>query len=110
MLSGREVTKTARALTIAKDALIGGAVATGIASIVVGRLLGRESERGAAPLDETGMAAPYADERARKLQRATETLSTAGMLLDAGVIGLTALLAMQSSKSPKFSFVSRFLP
>jgi hypothetical protein len=56
------------------------------------------------------MAAPYADERARKLQRATETLSTAGMLLDAGVIGLTALLAMQSSKSPKFSFVSRFLP
>jgi len=110
LLSGREVTKSARALTITKDALIGGAVVTGIASIVLGRLLGRETERGAAPLDESGQAAPYASRRARGLQKATEALSTAGMALDAGVIGVTALLAMQAGKSGKFSLLSRILP
>jgi hypothetical protein len=110
LLSGREVTKSARSLTLAKDALIGGAVVTGIASIVLGRLLSREIEERSAPLDETGQVAPYASRRARGLQRATEVLSVAGMALDAGVIGVTALLAMQSAKSGRFALLSRILP
>ena len=41
MLSGREVTRSARPLTVAKDALIVASLATGLASVVLGRILGK---------------------------------------------------------------------
>ncbi len=103
MLSGREVDRLSRPMTVAKDALIVASLATGVASVVLGRMLGakvRNDER-------TSM---QHREKVETLRRAVGAVGLVNLAANVGIMGLTAALAMQASKSNKFSVVSRFLP
>jgi hypothetical protein len=101
MLSGRSVSRTARRLSVAKDALVIASLATGIASVIVGRMLGTQTGNGAHVED---------DQRARKLRRAVSTLGMANLAANIGVTGVTTALSMEGSRSLPFSLVSRALP
>ena len=101
LLSGREVNRLSRPLTVAKDALIVGSLATGIASIVLGRALGRRVRREATLADR---------ERTETLRRAVGATGLVNLAANVGILGVTAALAMQGAKSPTFSLFSRRLP
>ena len=101
LLSGREVNRLSRPLTVAKDALIVGSLATGIASIVLGRALGRRVRRDATLADR---------ERTETLRRAVGATGLVNLAANVGILGVTAALAMQGAKSPTFSLFSRRLP
>jgi hypothetical protein len=105
MLSGREAGSTARTLTLVKDVLVAASVATGVASLVLGRLLGRRVRR----RNGDQRALPAAD-RDHALERTVATVGTANLAANLGVLGVTAVLAMQASESPRFTWTSRHLP
>ena len=44
------------------------------------------------------------------LQRAVGGLGIANLMANVGVLGITAALAMEGSRSPRFAARSRFLP
>jgi hypothetical protein len=50
-----------------------------------------------------------APKQAKGLDRMTDVFGIANLICGAGVIAVTAILAMQSGKSTKWSAVSRFL-
>jgi uncharacterized membrane protein len=99
LLSGREVSKKARPMTIAKDALVIASLFTGIASIVAGRMLGKrvtEQKR-----DREGH---------EKLRKVVGALGMANLASNVGVAGVTTALAMEGSHSGRFGVISRLLP
>ena len=99
LLSGREVSKQARPMTIAKDALVIASLCTGIASIVAGRILGKrvtEQKR-----DREGH---------EKLRKVVGALGMANLASNVGVAGVTTALAMEGNQSGRFGVISRFLP
>lgn len=102
MLSGKEVTGRARSLTLAKDILVGAALVTGVATFVIGRVLGKKVKQGAGPEQE--------EPESKGLERAVSIVGAANMLATAGILGVTAALAMEGSKSPQFAVKSRRLP
>jgi uncharacterized membrane protein len=109
LLSGREAGKLPRGLTLAKDILVGATLATGVGSLILSRLLGRRVRRGEGP----AVAASRGDEGARRtrtFEKVVGVLGTANLAAGAGVLGLTAALAMQSAESARFVPVSRQLP
>jgi uncharacterized membrane protein len=101
MLSGREVDRTSRPLTIVKDALIVASVATGIASVVIGRVLGAKA-RATQGLEDR--------EKTETLRRAVGAVGIVNLAANLAILGVTTALAMEAAKSPKFSFWSRLLP
>ena len=105
MLSGREVNNVSRPLTVAKDALIVASLATGVASVLLGRMLGKKvRDREVQPqgLEER--------EQIETLRRAVGAVGAVNLAANIGIMGVTTALSMQAAKSPKFSFWSRFLP
>ncbi len=103
MLSGREVSRTGRTLTRVKDGLVIASLATGVASIALGRVLGKKvRER------EQGGARP--DASIERLSKAVRVLGTLNLLATAGIGAVTTGLSMQASRSLPFSYVSRKLP
>jgi hypothetical protein len=98
ILTGREVSRAARALTITKDALVGSSVGVGLGAMIVGRLLSRAKQEHVEPA------------RVRKIHRAVNVLGDVQLGLTAAILGVTSALAMQAGRSTKFSAVSRFLP
>jgi hypothetical protein len=100
MLSGREVSPRACALTRVKDLLVGASLITGVTSIVLGRILGRRIRR----------ASEMEHERPRKLARAVGVAGALNLVATAGVAAVTALLAMEAGKSMRFARKSRTLP
>jgi hypothetical protein len=111
MLSGREVSYAARRMTRLKDGLIVAGLVTGIGTAVLGRMLGRCAQRGEGPAQvrETGGAA-RGGERTMALQRAVGGLGIANLISNIATLGITAALAMEGSRSPRFAARSRFLP
>lgn len=101
MLTGREVNRRARPLTVAKDALITASLATGIASVIMGRLLGKRVRT------QTTLAER---EKVETLRRAVGATGLVNLAANLGILGITTALSMQAAKSSKFSLVSRFLP
>ena len=101
MLSGREVNRMSRPLTVAKDALIGASLLTGVASVVLGRMLGNRA-RTQTTLEER--------ERVETLRRAVGATGLVNLAANIGILGITTALSMQAAKSQKFGIVSRFLP
>ncbi len=101
MLSGREVNRLSRRMTLAKDVLIGASLATGIASVLIGRMLGRRVRQEATLRDR---------EQTETLRRAVGVAGLANLAANVGILGVTAALAMEGSKSPRFSVFSRRLP
>lgn len=111
MLSGREVTVTARRLTKVKDGLIVASLITGIGSILLGRSLGKRAREGMGPQeirDRSGVV-----EGARKtesIQRACGALGLANLATNVGIMAVTTMLAMEGNKSARFPLWSRLLP
>ena len=102
LLTGREVDRLSRPLTLAKDALIVASLATGVASLVLGRILGKQVREQAPTMQDR--------ERVETLRRAVSAVGLVNLVANVGILGVTAALAMEAAKSPKFAFVSRLLP
>jgi hypothetical protein len=114
MLSGREVRRSARKLVLAKDALTGVYLLSGLASTATGygaSQLRKEKETGSSSvIEEMGVGRGNKAELSQQLQRASAMLGTANLVAGAALLGITAVLAMQAGRSPRWSIVSRFLP
>lgn len=111
MLGGREVTAEARTLTRVKDVLIAASLVTGIAGTIFGRLLGARVKQGLGPAelrDRTKSESEVAKTKA--LHTAVSAVGTANLVANVAILGVTAMLAMQASKSTKFGLFSRLLP
>lgn len=91
-LSGWQAGKDTRQLVLAKDILVGGAVATGITCAALGYALENKPQR------------------SKTLVDAVNGFGWAHMAFIAGVGAITTVLAMKSGKSTMWSFVSRLLP
>ena len=111
MLSGREVTMTARRLTKVKDGLIVASLITGIGSILLGRSLGQRAREGMGPSEmrDRSNVAPDAA-RTQSIQRACGALGLANLVTNIGIMAVTTVLAMEGSKSARFPVWSRLLP
>lgn len=109
MLSGREASRLARTLTVTKDVLVGASVASGLASIFAGRALARRVRRGAGPAQAERAQLAEAP-RSTKLDHTVKWLGTVNLVCNIGVLGVTSLLAMQSSQSLRFAKAARRLP
>ena len=110
-LNGREIDRTSRVLVHIKDALIATSLASGLTAIAVGERGIREPATGEEPpMTTKGMLAPEASPQAKRAQRLTMVAGLVNMAALAGVIGVTAALAMRAGRSTKWSLVSRLLP
>lgn len=107
LLSGREAGGAARSLAIVKDSLIAASLASGIACTVLERALARRIARREGPAQE---APGKHTDGSRRLERAVGVLGSANLAANAGVIGVTSLLAMQAGRSGRFALTSRMLP
>jgi hypothetical protein len=107
--SGREVGRGSRALVVAKDVVIGAALASGVTSIVAGTMLdrlgaaGTEAERG-------GRANARASRRRELLKRTSNTSGRISVVLHAAALALTTVLAMRAARSSRWGVFSRLLP
>ena len=112
MLSGREVSSTARLLTRVKDGLVMASLISGIASVVLGRVLGRRARRGDGAQKVRELAAPPTKRGRRTvaLQRTVGGLGIVNLCSNVGIAGVTAVLAMEGSESLRFVPRSRRLP
>jgi hypothetical protein len=111
MLSGREVTGTARALTKVKDGLIVTSLLTGLGSNVFGRILGKKSDEGLGPEEMRDRAgAPEEAARTQTLSKIVRVLGTANLATNIAILGITSVLAMEGSQSVKFPAWSKRLP
>jgi hypothetical protein len=110
MMSGRAVSKPARSLTVAKDALVIASLATGITTMILGRMLGARTT-GARNGNAGEVRAPDDDAAGtERLRKAVGVLGIANLVANIGIVGVTAGLSMEASKSLPFSIVSRRLP
>lgn len=109
-LSGKEVTSTARRLVLAKDVLVGAAVAVGIASGVGGVLFARQAPDGGTPVTSGTQPSSDTPKATATIQRTLDVLGNVNIFLIAGISAVTTILAMESGKSGRWSFISRFLP
>jgi len=111
MLSGREVSREARALTRVKDGLIIASLITGVGSTVFGRMLGKQIDEGFGPeesKDRTGAQAEA--KKSMVLSRVVGLLGNLNLVTNIAILGVTTTLAMQGNKSAKFPLWSRRLP
>ncbi len=84
------------ALTVVKDVLVGGALATGIGSMVVGRLLDKEVATSNEPLRIDSRPSSETRRRVERLQRLSADVGRANILVNAAILGISALLAVRS--------------
>jgi hypothetical protein len=112
MLTGREVSGTARTLTRVKDVLIGVSLATAVASAILGRILARrrDRERDAGAVGEANALPDNKEHVKGALDHAIDVVSTVNLAANVGVMGVTSVLAMEGNHSGKFAVASRFLP
>ena len=110
MLTGREAGRVARPLVLAKDFLVGTALAAGIGNMIAGTMFAKQAPAARVPI-ETGMTRhALTPPRAASLQRVTTTLGFVQGLASAGVIGITALLNFRAGKSRRWARFARVLP
>lgn len=111
LLTGREAGHTARGLTKLKDGLVIASLVSGVASIVLGRRLGKRARHGMGPEQVREHGADTRErERTERTERAVGSLGIINMISNIAVLGVTAVLAMQSSKSVRFATSTRRLP
>jgi hypothetical protein len=110
LISGRSIDTQTRALVIAKDVLLGAAVVSGFACIIAGNKMGQQAPAGRVPVTQGNVPSPRTPRKAARLQRFLGVIGPLNMACTAGVIGVTAVLAMKSGRSQKWSFLSALLP
>jgi hypothetical protein len=108
--SGKRLGRPVRGLVLAKDLLIGGAVATGIATMIAGRVLHQHRLRGKLPVGSRFEPAAQMPAEARRAQRFLAWVGPLNAALAAGTIGVNAALAQESGKSGRWSAIARILP
>ena len=111
-LSGREVGRASRNLTLVKDGLVAGALASGVGSMVVGTMLERARMQAGEPPIETGTEPSRGTPpKVARLLRATSVLGISNIVLEAAVVATTTVLAMKAAKSRKWTpLAKRLLP
>ncbi len=109
-ISGRSIDNETRGLVLAKDILLGAAVLTGAANIASGQELGNTAPDGAVPVESGDEPSERTPPKAKALMRFLSVMGPVNLACTAGVIGITAVLAMKSGRSSKWSFISRLLP
>ena len=102
MLNGKEVSARARELTLVKDILVGTALVSGVTSFLIGRALSKKVKEGAGPEKN--------EPESKRLERAVSLVGAINMIATAGIMGVTAALAMEGSESARFAVKSRQLP
>lgn len=105
--TGRELGRTSRRLTIAKDILVGGALAGGVGALLLGRMLDRETTISNQPLQRGSRPASETRARVAKLQRLTDGFGRLNVLMNAAVLAVTAALTMQPGRPSRRSLVRR---
>ena len=106
-LSGNEIGRYPRGMVIAKDVLVLGTLGTAIGSAVVGRkLAAREKQMGYLCEGVTRREGLRTKEQLRKT---SSTLGIANLILGAGVLAVTTILAQQAAKSTRWNLLSRTL-
>jgi hypothetical protein len=113
MLSGREVSGTARTLTKVKDGMVIASVITGVTSILLGRQLAVRSRRGVGPEHVRESGDRKGDRQAkttRAMERAVGGLGILNLVTNVGIAAITAILGMEANKSVRFAPRSRWLP
>jgi hypothetical protein len=106
MRSGCEVSARARSLTKVKDILVGVSLFSGLAGLAGLKRARDRVERGEG-------AAHEMIEREHPMPTKSPAMATLGIvnvLANVGILGITALLAMQAGKSIRFAASSRRLP
>lgn len=106
-LSGREIGRYPRAMVIAKDALVLGTLGTAIGAAIAGRKLASREKQSVGLFDP--LALPEDVNKEAKLRRTSSTLGIANLILGAGVLAITTILAQQAGKSTRWSLLSRTL-
>lgn len=109
-ISGRSIDRSARKLTVAKDVLLGASILTGGATVVAGQMLARQAPEGRVDLDGGNEPSPRTPEKARSLIQFINVAGNIGLVASAGVIALTTILTLRSSRSLKWNALARFLP
>lgn len=103
MRSGREVSGVARTLTKAKDILVGVSLVSGVIGMLGVKKARNRLER--EPINVEQSERPMPTKSAP-----LATVAVINMIANVGILGVTALLAMQGSKSVRFAGSSRRLP
>ncbi len=110
LLGGREVGRSARALTLTKDILVAGALVGGVGAMVFGRMLDKELGASNEPLQTSSRPAAETRERVERLQRVTNGLGRLNIVMNAAVLAVTTVLAMRSSRSARWKVLAHLLP
>ncbi len=110
MISGRSIDEETRKLVLLKDVLLGATVLTSAANMLSGRVMSEQAPDKAVPVADGDQPSPRTPPKAAKMQRFLDVVGPLNIVLTAGVIGVTTILAMKSGRSTKWSFVSRLLP
>ncbi|MGK4001801.1 hypothetical protein WMF31_04185 [Sorangium sp. So ce1036] len=110
LISGRSIDEETRNLVRLKDVLLGATVATSVVNMVSGREMSEQAPDLAVPVRSGDAPSPRTPAKAAGLQRVLNVMGPLNIVLTAGVIGVTTILAMKSGRSAKWSLVSRLLP
>lgn len=108
VLSGHEAGLYPRGVVVAKDALVLGTLGTALGSAIAGRKLA-ERERNSGGLFDS-LATPEEVSSEERLRKTSSALGVANLILGAGVLAVTTILAQQAGKSARWSLVARLLP
>lgn len=103
MRTGREVSPHARVLTKSKDILVGVSLVSGLIGFFSVKKARNKIERGSIDVEQTEHPVPTKS-------APLATIAVINMIANVGILGVTALLAMQGSKSVSFAASSRQLP
>ena len=104
--TGDEVSREARALTRAKDVLVGVSLVSGIMGMLAVRRARNQVIAGGDGTRTHDMTPHTIPTKSGPVA----TLGIVNMLANVGILGITAILAMQGSKSVRFAASSRDLP
>ena len=91
---------TEKALSTAKDALMGAAVLSGIASGIQGARLARQAPDGAVPIETGTRPAPDTPDKAVKIVRSLGVLGTANIATGIALVAVNAVLAQVNHSHP----------
>ncbi|MFT3765776.1 MAG: hypothetical protein QM820_09695 [Minicystis sp.] len=109
--SGRRLGRSMRALVVAKDVLVGGAVVTGVANLVAGVVMHRAQQKhGALPVQSGYQPSAGTPKEAAAAERFLSIVGPINAALVAGAIGVNAALAQESGKSARWSAIANLLP
>lgn len=100
-LLGREASKPSRTLTLVKDGLVVASLATGVASVLLGRLFGKRLRERGSVIEEKSVA---------PLRKAVSVLGIANLAANTGIGAVTTVLALEASKPGPFAWFGRRLP